>query len=51
MATIVDTVVTSELTPPVSPPRMLATPTSPNAPGTNSQNAGRKLTIAGGPDG
>ena len=33
----------------LSPSRSVATPTSPSAPGTSSQKAGVKLTIAGGP--
>src|SRR4029453_9747561 len=49
IATIVSTVVTRVVVPVLSPWSKAATPTRPRAPGTRSQNAGVKLTIAGGP--
>ena len=49
MATIVSTVAVTMDAPELSPWSSAATPTSPSAPGTSSQNAGVKLTMVGGP--
>ena len=49
MPIMVTTVVSRVAVPVSSPDNRVATPISPRAPGTRIQNAGVKLTIAGGP--